>query len=290
MKPRFLPTENDADQPGIAPHPAQAELPKQQWEQDRATLSTLLRQLTPEKWNIKRHVGLYLAVTLTYALGSLFLLPLGGTSLVAAIVLPLVGFLAYTLWYSLSIQCSARKTSELIRQINEIVPRLAGRNELSLVGPLAEVVAEGAGGTSAMRSLAQAGLTHLLPLLKTSDAALLDDRQRACLYHELTLPWRFPQGNLDFLLAILKALEQVGDEKAVPYVERLARTAKQERLRTAARACLPFLTQRVTQEQVHRTLLRASEPASIPLDELVRPAGTNAEVAPAQLLRASGIE
>jgi len=82
------------------------------------------------------------------------------------------------------------------------------------------------------------------------------------------------------------------DEKAIPYVEKLAagegRAAKDSRVREAAEACLPFLRQRAEQERSRQTLLlRAAGVAGAPPDVLLRPASGATETEPQHLLRAS---
>ncbi|HLJ57688.1 MAG TPA: hypothetical protein VKT77_21815 [Chthonomonadaceae bacterium] len=67
-------------------------------------------------------------------------------------------------------------------------------------------------------ALAHKKLVALLPLLSASDSRLLDDEQRAALYTVLGQR----QVTIDLKLAILGALEQVGDEKATPCVQKLA--------------------------------------------------------------------
>jgi hypothetical protein len=90
-------------------------------------------------------------------------------------------------------------------------------------------------------------------------------------------------------IAALRALEQVGDETALPVVEKLAKSAGDTQVRFAAQECLPFLQQRADQVRVEQTLLRASGPGSS-ADVLLRPASNGAEAAPQQLLRASRVD
>jgi hypothetical protein len=124
-------------------------------------------------------------------------------------------------------------------------------------------------------------LIRLLPLLKPEDRRYLNDEEMKLLLRPL-------QGSdTELILAILKGLEQIGDERAIPAVTRLAeRTAATRRktlreminspvfiegkivdpkikvereISAAARACLPFLHQRVHDSMLSSTLLRASE-------------------------------
>ncbi len=81
-------------------------------------------------------------------------------------------------------------------------------------------------------------LIRLLRRLGPDDGHLLDDRQRRWLHEELT------GYNVPLVAAILQALTQIGDHKAIRFVEPLARgrgvAAKDDRIRTAAGACLPL--------------------------------------------------
>ena len=91
-------------------------------------------------------------------------------------------------------------------------------------------------------------LIHLLPQMKASDAALLTAGQRKLLYALLKSGlnvYANPDLLLKYRLAVVKALEQIGDADAIPLVEHLAngkaRTAHQKALKAAAMECLPLL-------------------------------------------------
>lgn len=77
----------------------------------------------------------------------------------------------------------------------------------------------------------------------------------------------------DLILAILRALEQVGDEKALPAVERLVEIEPYHKVGRAAEACLPALRQRVEQARLAQTLLRPASAPNAPSEVLLRPAG-----------------
>ena len=161
--------------------------------------------------------------------------------------------------------------------------------DLTLVGPLAEVLAI---YDPAVRRMAKAKLTQLLPQLKASDAALLSAAQRRRLnlflgahrfdlgYRDIRELWskQARQRDLEFQLAILKAYEQVGDADCLPAVRTLthpaphyAKSAPPE-LVEEARHCLEFLEKLVEQNKVSKQLLRASSmPEAMP-DTLLRAA------------------
>src|SRR5436305_1323914 len=89
----------------------------------------------------------------------------------------------------------------------------------------------------------------------------------------------------------LKALEQVGDEAGIPYVERLikryAATEPEKRVRAQAGESLPFLQQSAQRLRSSQTLLRAGQPSEVGAEELLRPAIGTSQAHPEQLLRAS---
>ena len=136
-------------------------------------------------------------------------------------------------------------------------------------------------------------LIQLLPRLQATDANLLTGSQRKQLYSKLSKSdryfWYNRYWNAELKTAILRALEQIGDEKAVPVVEKVARTARNPQVRTAAQECLPFLQQRAEQARIEQTLLRASTSTASP-DTLLRPTVATTPTEPQQLLRASYTE
>ena len=98
------------------------------------------------------------------------------------------------------------------------------------------------------RDLATDALIRLLPLLKTSDAALLNRARRQALNKALL------GDDVRLTLAILQAYAQLGDSKAIPAVRKLAEgrneAAEGTKVREVARACLQLLEQRALQGKV----------------------------------------
>jgi hypothetical protein len=96
--------------------------------------------------------------------------------------------------------------------------------------------------------------------------------------------------NAEFLKAILKALEQVGDESAVRHVYRLIRapviSKSQMAVRNAAHECLPYLQASAGRQKVSDELLRPAMPEAESPDTLVRPAMPMSDQDPQSLLRA----
>ena len=137
-----------------------------------------------------------------------------------------------------------------------------------------------------------AALAELLPQMKASDARLLTAGQRKALHRALKSNFN-PNVNpivyLRFRLAILKALEQVGDAAAIPVVSHLAngkaRTANQKALKAAAQECLPLLQSNHQTVEATKTLLRASQSEDARPDTLLRPASGAGQTSATELLR-----
>lgn len=167
-------------------------------------------------------------------------------------------------------------------RLKAMMNALANTGDLRVVGALIEIAAIQDGYANPMAACL---LTRLLPHLQASDAALLTDRQRVALGRALIRN----VGNVEFLLAALKALEQVGDGRALSVVESLAAgkigTADPKRVQAAAQECLPFLQTRNDQQRASQTLLRASCISETPPATLLRPAQGAAPMEDAELLR-----
>lgn len=180
-------------------------------------------------------------------------------------------FVTYTCWFLWTQRLAPRK---------RIAHNLTFYNDIRAVGPLAEALEY---RDVDLREQAKIALIRLLPRLQASDAVLFTTEQRNRLYRALNSP------DVEFVLAILKALEQIGDAKALPYVEKLASGGDaangEERVRRAAQACLPYLRERAERETP--TLLRAASVVESAPNSLLRPAAAGNDAEPEQLLRAS---
>jgi hypothetical protein len=193
----------------------------------------------------------------------------------------------WTVVWSVLLACATRLHRFILSpKQSEAVLRLAEYDDVRGVGPLAEVLEW---PNEEIRDIAADALISLLPRLRASDVNLLNAQQRACLYRVLT-PGH-ARSYLDLQIAILQALQQVGDEAAVWPVERLANmfavTPRQRYLKEAAVECLPFLRERIDLTRASQTLLRASSQADTSSDLLLRAATGGPETSQAQLLRAS---
>jgi hypothetical protein len=160
-------------------------------------------------------------------------------------------------------------------------------------------------GDRLTRRAAAEALKRTLPTLRANDAVHMTPEGMAAL---LGLLQFFDDEKL--LIAILGALEQVGDAKAVPAVERLLvataprasfhcydrqgrvirkilgdQSSPLESIREAAWQCLPYLKTREEQDRARSRLLRpVTEPVNAGID-LLRPAKPESRAAPEALLR-----
>jgi len=143
---------------------------------------------------------------------------------------------------------------------------LARYDDVRGVGFLAEAMEYGDKG---IERQAETALVRLLPRLRATDHALLTEPQRRCLDRAL-VKRRSPE----LALAILAAYEQVGDEKSVELVERIASAQipaiKDHRVIKRAAEVLPALRHRAELVRAAQTLLRPADKADA--DILLRPA------------------
>ena len=132
-------------------------------------------------------------------------------------------------------------------------------------------------------------LTRLLPRLTSADASILSRRQRSRLSEMLLLG--DADREADFLLAILKALEQIGDQDTAHTIHHVvtlgAVTAGQLLIMEASTACLLSLETRLHEDRNRAGLLRSTgHPYA--RAELVRPTCSKPDAQPETLLRAPG--
>lgn len=92
------------------------------------------------------------------------------------------------------------------------------------------------------------------------------------------------EDRIRLVLAVVKAMEQVGDETAIAPVRHLTKSLWKP-VREAAQECLPFLYQRANEQRASQGLLRPADNTATP-DVLLRPAIETPDP-PEQLLRAT---
>lgn len=168
--------------------------------------------------------------------------------------------------------------------------KLAEFDDIRAVGFLVEALYYQDPG---VREAAADRLTTLLPRLQASDAGLMTEEQRTALYKAITMPpaRRARSGDWAFVRAALRSLEQIGDERALPFVESLAgctpRNAAQAEIVDAARECKPALLERIAQQRAAMSLLRPAHAPASSGDTLLRATYGPGEADPALLLRPS---
>ena len=159
---------------------------------------------------------------------------------------------------------------------------LAALDDARMVGPLLDAILVHS-RDGHLKSPVREALTRLLPRLKASDMAHGLPRHITALNKEIDFcrAWKWGAAEeVAYALIVLQALEQVGDESSVPVVEQVLQTTKNDAVRHAAEACLPFLRQRAATGK--NTLLRAAPPAST---DLLLPAQSVGPADPNVLLR-----
>ena len=165
-------------------------------------------------------------------------------------------------------------------------------NSVRDIGPLLDLLEKH--GAVKNYALHYSILAHLLPQMRASDANLLLPRHHDHINRLLAVGLSrqiLPPYMYDFVLAALKALEQVGDWNSISIVTRLTTISptnyEQAQIQQAAYDTLSALTQRQSKLRQSATLLRASSAPAPSPDMLLRPAAPTADPAPQQLLRAA---
>lgn len=127
------------------------------------------------------------------------------------------------------------------------------------------------------KKLAINGLTRLLPRVKANESGMLDVPRRAVLYQWLQSG--LADEHEEFIITILKCLEQIGDGAAIKHVERLAYdtrpSAAQKRVQSAALVCLNYLHVIEGNNQNSTTLLRAADFNTTDAEKLLRATGVD---------------
>ena len=163
---------------------------------------------------------------------------------------------------------------------DETGEQAAGLRDKRLVGTLLDMLELEKLGMEVRSPLLQ-----LLPSLHSEDAGLLNEGQHARLHQVLM------GRDVSLTVATLKALEQVGDTKALPFVQRLlaggGHGTTSEQVREAAHHCWPRLQERIAQEDANRTLLRPTQAENMPDGTLLRAAHSSQCTEVQDLLRAS---
>ena len=92
---------------------------------------------------------------------------------------------------------------------------------------------------------------------------------------------------IDFQLAILKCLEQVGNGDDLKVIANIATSSRSynSRVEAAAKACILYLQNRIIELNESQSLLRASSLSDVPDAGLLRPIHNVGDTKPEELLR-----
>lgn len=165
------------------------------------------------------------------------------------------------------------------RRQKRIIKLLAAAEDRNALPQLIDALKMGDSSDVVVRRTAAAGLVQLLPQLRPADAKLLGGPHHSNLHSALL------GDNKQLTLAILSALEQVGDNRDLSTVEKICSADRE--VMEAAKVCLQRLLERAGQKRVSDGLLRASVAPVTGPDVLLRPASGQEDTAASDLLRAS---
>lgn len=216
-------------------------------------------------------------------------------NVIAGVALCFTGTAVLELFFPLLAEAGVFLNSAMLLSIFAIFPlrrptslhRLAGEaltknKDLRVIGPLIEALEM---DDPYINRGAVSALIDMLPRLRASDTGLLTPKQMEGLCS--TLNRREPR----LILAALKALEQIGDSRALPHVDRLAEqaayTSEELEIQREARACRSMLVDRKISSRAGETLLRASSAPEPSEETLLRPAQSSTTDPPEILLRAT---
>jgi hypothetical protein len=180
----------------------------------------------------------------------------------------------------------ALAADERVGKRREAVQALYTAGEPRAVGVLAIALRD---GDYTVQRVAEQALRDLLPRVRASDAAYIDREQMNALLAlaDVDVTNTPAARSAHMQTALLKALEQIGDERAIPAVENLAVNGASTAVRQLASECLPHLAERVRLAQAQSTLLRGSASPALATasEQLLRPASGEPTTPAEQLLR-----
>ena len=169
-------------------------------------------------------------------------------------------------WLALALFWKMLPADAGARRRYESVARLYRTGESRTIGILAIALRD---GDADIRRTAEQALLSILPCVRPEDATFLTPGGWNAL---LLIP--FGRHSARLQIALLQALEQIGDVRALPAVAHLRRHADPS-VRAGADACLPFLQIRAREAGNRATLLRSGLPAA-PDADLLRAATPDA--------------
>ncbi len=163
---------------------------------------------------------------------------------------------------------------------------LTHSTDIRLLGPTLSMMSKTR--DKEVTKLCISSLKQILPLVCAEHENLLTNEQKSVFIDILRKP-----GDFELDIAVVRALKYIGDERAIPLLEKLThinpsiKKKDMELLQSAADESLPSLLEIVARQKISGTLLRASaEPVTV--DSLLRPAyaSPESENDQMQLLRA----
>ena len=177
------------------------------------------------------------------------------------------------------------------RMYRALVGVLEHTEDLNLIGPIISMYVR-PDGIGQKRVVLGNTLARLLPRLRFDHAGLLTVEQKQDMLRLLPINMDSKdeaERAVDWNMALqaLKALEQIGDESAIPAVQRLTSYIFNQNtmVQQAAEQCLKHLRSNTGRHKEMQTLLRASAVAEVAPGMLLRPADGHAATPPEQLLR-----
>jgi hypothetical protein len=178
------------------------------------------------------------------------------------------------------------------RKQKERIRELARTADVNAIGPMIELLSEIQPRHT--RAALRDALTELLPRLKESDSLLPLSRQRAKLHRILEdAYWYHDVHNPAFVVAILRAMGQIGDERSLKVVRQLAgmraRKESRKQIREAAAEALDLIELRIERRNSPSVLLRAADYESTDAT-LLRPMAESGREPAALLLRTASDE
>ncbi len=143
-------------------------------------------------------------------------------------------------------------------------------------------------GNRHTRPLTFAALADVLPQLKPHDAHRVTAHHHGILdtlIDSFVSLGKSSAQEVVLCLAILKAMENIGEAGDEWHVQHLALSARLPQIREAALATLPLLQARIRENLTINSLLRASQEPAVAANTLLRPALEQEDAHPESLLR-----
>lgn len=186
--------------------------------------------------------------------------------------LPFFGFLPFTALY---VAWDARKLARIHAMV---LDTLGDLGEVCAIPTLAEYASK---GNFPLNQKARTALQKLLPRLASEHLGTFSSQTIPNLSKLLS------GGTTEFNLAVIAALNLIGDARAIPALQLLIQRTEDFEMRALVREVIYVLEVREAEASLKQNLLRASHPPKDTPDQLLRPVVGEPDNAPAELLRPS---